>query len=143
MKNVVILIGLVAFILLATASCNPAYCDNTSDKSVLTAQEEHAPAAETGATGAKTDSAADNRAKFLIVSAIAAAMAIGLASSITGLAQGNAVGKAMEAIGRNPEAQSKIVPTLVLGLAFIESLALYALLISLALLFFNPLLPKL
>ena len=85
-----------------------------------------------GALGAK--------GALLVISALASALGIGIATLGTGLGQGNAVGKAMEAIGRNPEAQNKVFTTLLIGLAFIESLCLYALLIALALLFFNPLL---
>lgn len=76
---------------------------------------------------------------LVVFSALAAAIGIGISTIGPGLGQGNAVSKAMEAIGRNPESQSKILPTLLIGLAFMESLVLYALLISLALLFFNPL----
>jgi F-type H+-transporting ATPase subunit c len=64
---------------------------------------------------------------------IAVALSIGLAALGTGIGQGNAVNGAMQAIGRNPEAQGKVQGTLILGLAFIESLAIYALVISLML----------
>ncbi|MDQ7824814.1 MAG: ATP synthase F0 subunit C [Candidatus Eremiobacteraeota bacterium] len=74
----------------------------------------------------------------MVFSALAAALGIGIATIGPGLGQGNAVARAMEAIGRNPEAQSKILPTLLIGLAFMESLVLYALLVSLVLLFINP-----
>jgi F-type H+-transporting ATPase subunit c len=43
------------------------------------------------------------------------------------------VGKAMEAIGRNPEAEPKIKNNMIVGLAFTEALAIYALLIALLL----------
>lgn len=89
------------------------------------------------------DQKANNRANYLIASAIAAALAITFAAGGCGVGQGIAVGKALEAIGRNPETLNKMFPVLILGLAFIESLTLYALLISLSLMFFNPLLSKL
>ena len=38
--------------------------------------------------------------------------------------------KAMEAIGRNPEAQGKILPAMLLGMAFAEAIAIYALVIA-------------
>ncbi len=38
--------------------------------------------------------------------------------------------KAMEAIGRNPEAQSKILPAMLLGMAFAEAIAIYALVLA-------------
>lgn len=62
--------------------------------------------------------------------AFAAALAIGLGTLGTGLAQGNAVAKAMEALGRNPDSDAKLGGRLIVGLAFIESLAIYALLVA-------------
>ncbi len=53
-------------------------------------------------------------------------------------AQGNGVKSACEGISRNPEASGKIVTSLVIGLAMIESLAIYALVIELILLYANP-----
>ena len=38
--------------------------------------------------------------------------------------------KAMEAIGRNPDAQTKILPVMLLGMAFAEAIAIYALVIA-------------
>jgi len=38
--------------------------------------------------------------------------------------------KAMEAIGRNPEAQGKILPAMLLGMAFAEAIAIYALVVA-------------
>jgi len=52
-----------------------------------------------------------------------------------GIGMGMLVGKAMEAIGRNPEATSKIQTNMILGLAFTEALAIYALVVALILKF--------
>ena len=38
--------------------------------------------------------------------------------------------KAMEAIGRNPEAQAKVLPAMLLGMAFAEAIAIYALVLA-------------
>ena len=81
----------------------------------------------------------DAKGWLLVFSAIGAAFAIALAAIGAALGQGNAVRGAMDAIGRNPESQGKLMPVLIIGLAFIESLCLYAFVVSLALLFFNPL----
>jgi F-type H+-transporting ATPase subunit c len=51
------------------------------------------------------------------------------------LAIGKIVGKAMEAIGRNPEAASKIQTNMILGVAFAEAVSIYALVIALILKF--------
>ncbi|KHG42468.1 MULTISPECIES: ATP synthase F0 subunit C [Nostocales] len=71
-------------------------------------------------------------------SVIAAALAIGLSSIGPGLGQGNAAGQAVEGIARQPEAEGKIRGTLLLTLAFMESLTIYGLVIALVLLFANP-----
>ena len=65
-----------------------------------------------------------------IAAALAAAIAIGLGTIGTGLGQGNAIAQAMQAMGRNPEAAGTIRTTLLIGLAFIESLCIYALVIA-------------
>jgi F-type H+-transporting ATPase subunit c len=52
-----------------------------------------------------------------------------LASGLCGLGQGKAVASAAEAVARNPGARAGIQTLLVLGLAFIESLAIFTLLI--------------
>jgi F-type H+-transporting ATPase subunit c len=72
-------------------------------------------------------------------SVIAASLAVGLAAIGPGIGQGNASGKAVEGIARQPEAEGKIRGTLLLTLAFMESLTIYGLVISLVLLFANPL----
>jgi F-type H+-transporting ATPase subunit c len=59
-----------------------------------------------------------------------AALAIGIGSVAPALAIGLIGMKAMEAIGRNPDAQSKILPAMLLGMAFAEAIAIYALVIA-------------
>lgn len=66
---------------------------------------------------------------------IGAAIAIGLGAIGPGLGIGILFSKALEAIGRNPEAQPKIQLTMLLGIAFTEAIAIYALVISLMILF--------
>ncbi len=55
---------------------------------------------------------------------------VALGGIIPALAIGMIGAKAMEAIGRNPEAQSKILPAMLLGMAFAEAIAIYALVIA-------------
>lgn len=66
-----------------------------------------------------------------ISSDLATALAIGLGALGPGLGIGILAGKALEAIGRNPEAESKIRANMILGLAFAEAIAIYALVIAL------------
>jgi F-type H+-transporting ATPase subunit c len=60
---------------------------------------------------------------------VGAALGMGIASGLCGLGQGKAVSGAAEAVARNPAARAGIQTLLVLGLAFIESLAIFTLLI--------------
>jgi len=64
--------------------------------------------------------------------AIAAGFSMAIASAICGLAQGRATAAAAEALARNPAARPGITFALILGLALIESLALYTLVIIFA-----------
>lgn len=66
--------------------------------------------------------------------ALAAALVVGIATIGPGLGQGNAAGKAMEAIARQPEAAGDIRTTLILSLAFMEALTIFGLLIAFLLL---------
>ena len=58
----------------------------------------------------------------------------GLIVAIGGIGPALAIGligaKAMEAVGRNPEAQGKILPAMLLGMAFAEAIAIYALILA-------------
>lgn len=62
---------------------------------------------------------------------IGAALAIGLGAIGPGIGIGIIGGKALEAIGRNPEVESSIRTNMILGIAFAEAVAIYALVISL------------
>lgn len=61
--------------------------------------------------------------------AISACFGMAIASSLCGLAQGKAIAAAVEGMARNPGAAKAIQLAMLIGLAFIESLALYTLLI--------------
>ena len=62
---------------------------------------------------------------------LAAAIAIGLGALGPGLALGLIGSKAMEALGRNPEASGQIFVPLILSLAFTEAIGIYALVVAL------------
>ena len=80
--------------------------------------------------------------KAIIVgcSIIGAGLAIAFGTIGTGNGMGAGLNGATNAVGRNPEAQGKILLTMMVGLAMIESLAIYALVVALILLYANPLL---
>ena len=77
------------------------------------------------------------KAIVLAASAIGAGIAM-IAGFGPGVGEGYAVGKACEAIGRQPEAQGDITRTMLVGCAIAESPGIYSLVIALILLFVNP-----
>jgi F-type H+-transporting ATPase subunit c len=77
---------------------------------------------------------------FTIFSTVGAALAIAIGVMFPALAMGRAISQALDALARQPEAEKSIMRTLFIGLAMIESLAIYVLVIVLIILFRNPLL---
>ena len=75
---------------------------------------------------------------FALVAMGVAGLTVAIGSIGTGLGQGRAVDSALDAIARQPDASDRISRTLFIGLAMIESLAIYCLVIALILLFANP-----
>ena len=73
-----------------------------------------------------------------VVSIIAAATAVSFGAIGPALAEGRAVAAAMDAIARQPEAANVLSRTLFVGLAMIETTAIYSLVIALLVLFANP-----
>jgi len=73
-----------------------------------------------------------------IISIAGAALAVAFGAIGPALAEGRAVAAAMDALARQPEAASTISRTLFVGLAMIETMAIYCLVIALLLLFANP-----
>jgi len=72
------------------------------------------------------------------VSVLTGGFAMAIASAIAALAQGRAISAALDGIARQPSAAPKIQVAMIIGLALIESLAIYVLLISLIIFFVKP-----
>ncbi len=66
---------------------------------------------------------------------LAAAFAIGIGALGPGIGIGLLASKALEAMGRNPEASGKIQTSMILAIAFTEAIAIYALVVALMILF--------
>lgn len=77
---------------------------------------------------------------FTMASTVAAIIGIALGVMLPAIAMGWSISRAMDALARQPEAERAIMRTLFIGLAMIESLAIYVLVIVLIILFRNPLL---
>jgi len=69
---------------------------------------------------------------------MAAGIGMGLGSFGTGIGQGLAIKSACEGVARNPGASGKILTTMMIGLAMIESLAIYVFVVAMIILFANP-----
>jgi len=83
-------------------------------------------------------------AKVIVSSASVIASGLALIAGIgVGLGQGHACGAAVTAVSRQPESKASVTTILVLGDAIAESSIIYSLVISLILLYANPLLSKL
>lgn len=98
----------------------PALAASASDAAPTAATTETEQTQQDNATGSKS---------------LAAGIAIGLAAAGGAIAMGVAVGKSTEGIARQPEAESKIRTTLMLGLVFIETAIIYALLVVILIIF--------
>ena len=77
---------------------------------------------------------------FALISTCVAALAIAIGTIFPAIAMGRSITQALEALARQPEAEKSITRTLFIGLAMIESLAIYVLVVVLIILFRNPLL---
>lgn len=69
---------------------------------------------------------------------VVAGFAMALASGLCGLGQGRAIAAAVDAIARQPGAAARIQTAMIIGLALIESLAIYVLVVAIILLFVQP-----
>lgn len=72
------------------------------------------------------------------LSIVAAAATVAFGSIVPAVSEGRAVVASMDAIARQPEAASAISRTLFVGLAMIETMAIYCLVVALLVLFANP-----
>ena len=118
----------VAIILLAViailAISIPVFAATNGDAATTTATAE--TAVEAAATTADSTTG---------LKALASAIAVGIAAAGGAVGMGLSAGKAVEGIARQPEAESKIRTTLMLGLVFIETAIIYALLVVILIIF--------
>jgi F-type H+-transporting ATPase subunit c len=80
----------------------------------------------------------DSMTYVAIASIFTAGLTIGLGSIAPALGEGKAVSTALSALAQQPDASSTITRTLFVGLAMIESIAIYCFVVSMILIFANP-----
>lgn len=112
LKKIVILTVVMLLALSLTAAVFAAEAPDAAD-----------PAAQTQAEGS------------IGMKAIAAGIAVGIAAAGGAVAMGLATAKSTESLARQPEAEGKIRTTLMLGLVFIETAIIYALLVVILIIF--------
>ena len=117
MKKSVIAILLISAVLLLSVS-------------FVFATEEAAEAVEAGAKSSNIF--------YYALAALACGLGVGIGALGCGIGQGIGTARACEGIARNPGASGKITTSLIIGLAMIESLTIYALVVALILLFVDP-----
>ncbi len=76
--------------------------------------------------------------EFFAWCVMAAGIGMGLGAVGTGIGQGHAIQGACEGVARNPGASGKILTTMMIGLAMVESLAIYVFVVAMIILFANP-----
>lgn len=79
-----------------------------------------------------------NKMYYYGMAAVGCGLAIGFGALGAGIGQGIGTSKACEGIARNPATAGKVTTTLIIGLAMMESLTIYALVVVLIILFVNP-----
>ncbi len=80
----------------------------------------------------------DNTTLIAAVSIITAGLTIAIGCMIPALGQGKAIANALNAIAQQPDAEQTITRTLFVGLAMLESLAIYCFVVAMILIFANP-----
>lgn len=80
----------------------------------------------------------DNTTLIAMVSIIAAGLTTAVGCMIPAIGQGKAIEKALQSIAQQPDVDQTITKTLFVGLAMLESLAIYCFVISMILIFANP-----
>ncbi|MCK4912069.1 MAG: ATP synthase F0 subunit C [Thermodesulfovibrionales bacterium] len=82
--------------------------------------------------------ASEAQLSYYAMAVLGCGLAIGLAALGTGIGMGLGIGRACEGVARNPGVSNKIMTTMIVGLALVESLAIYALVVVLIVFFVNP-----
>ena len=138
LKKLIIGLGVAIVLMLGVVLAGP---------SIVQAKENKAKAAETSVSKTVADTNSGIRLNDAVAveetapaedtgsKALAAAIAVGLAAAAGAVAMGIAIAKSAEGISRQPEAEGSIRTTLMLGLVFIETAIIYALIIAILIVF--------
>ena len=132
LKKILVLAGVLVLVLSLAA---PAYAGAPSAPSAPSAP--HAPSVLSASNDAEPPAQAETQEgdNSIGLKAVAAGIAVGIAAAGGAVGMGIVAGKSTEGISRQPEAEGKIRTTLMLGLVFIETAIIYALLVVILIIF--------
>lgn len=128
LSRIAIVLGIM-IIMMATIAAVGVFADSSDNAAG------NAVVAEENADGYITEAAGDSVDNTTGLKSIASGLAIGLAACGGGIGMGIAGGRASEGIARQPEAEGKIRTNFMLGLVFIETAIIYALLVVILIIF--------
>ena len=119
-KNLKHIAFALIFLMMLSVLSVPVFAEQGYESAAEQGYESAAEAVQQDTSGAK---------------AIAAAIAVGLAAAAGAIGMGIAIAKAVDGISRQPEAEGKIRTSLMLGLVFVETAIIYALIIAVLIIF--------
>lgn len=138
MKKIVFAVCIV-FALLSAALLITGFAMNANEPAftdpVLVVSAEEAAGETVGETQPAEETAEETEDSSIGAKAIGAGIAVGLAAAAGAVGMGIAVAKTSEATARQPEAEGKIRSSLMLGLVFIETAIIYALIVAILIIF--------
>ncbi len=120
-KTVKMLICLAAAVMIFVMSAIPALADEGEDGMLIATNE--------------SESAESAEAKVTSTKAISAGVAIAVVAAVGALSMALSISKSAEAIARQPEAAGQVRTSLMLGLVFIETAIIYALIVAILIVF--------
>ncbi len=125
-KTIKMLVCLLAAVMILALSAIPALADEGEGEGGLLIATNEAE---------NPESAESAEAKVTSTKALSAALAIGVVAAVGALSMAISIGKSSESIARQPEAAGQIRTSLMLGLVFIETAIIYALIVAILIVF--------
>lgn len=131
-KHLKIIVAALAVVIVLTGAAIPILASVSDETPAAAAVQEEVLATEAEADAVITS---QSEAQTKTSKALAAAIAVGVAATAGAVAMAMAIRKSVESVARQPEAGGKIQTMLMLGLVFIETAIIYALIVAILIVF--------
>ena len=128
LKHITITLALLILLMMAGAFAGTVRLQAADNPAGPAQTEQAAPADQAAEQDASSDKSTTGKA-------IGAALTIAFAALAGAFSMGNAISKSVDGVARQPEAEGKIRTTLMLGLVFIETVVIYALIVAILIIF--------